>query len=92
MTGLPVSYGFQYTLNPAYRTTQSALQFAQSGPVRSFDAYGLWRIDRSSSLRLSVTNLGAADRLSLSGFTSGAYSATTAYGQRQIQLAYERRL
>jgi hypothetical protein len=58
--------------------------------VRSFDAYGLWRIDRSSSLRLSVTNLGAAvDRLSLSGFTSGAYSATTAYGQRQIQLAYE---
>ena len=92
LTGLPVSYGFQYTLNPAYRTTQSALQFAQSGPVRSFDAYGLWRIDRSSSLRLSVTNLSAADRLSLSGFTSGAYSATTAYGQRQIQLAYERRL
>ncbi|NBO95050.1 MAG: hypothetical protein EBT36_12355 [Betaproteobacteria bacterium] len=92
LTVSPVSYGFQYTLNPAFRTTQSALQFAQTGPVRSLDAYALWRIDPSSSLRLSVTNLSAADRLSLSGFSSGAYAATTAYGQRQVQLAYERRL
>ncbi|HAB47954.1 MAG TPA: hypothetical protein DCE31_07120, partial [Lautropia sp.] len=68
------------------------LQFAQTGPVRSLDAYALWRIDPASSLRLSVTNLSATDRLSLSGFSSGAYAATTAYGQRQVQLAYERRL
>jgi iron complex outermembrane receptor protein len=51
LAGLPLSYGFQYTVNPAYRTTQSALQFSQTGRVTSFDAYGLWRIDRASSLR-----------------------------------------
>ncbi|NCV26834.1 MAG: TonB-dependent receptor [Betaproteobacteria bacterium] len=92
LSALPLSYGFQYTLNPAYRTTQSALQFAQTGPVSSFDAYGLWRIDASSSLRLSVSNLSAADRLSLSGFSSGDYLASRAFGQRQYQLGYERRL
>jgi iron complex outermembrane receptor protein len=92
LTASPISYGFQYTLNPAYRTTQSALQFTQTGPVRSLDAYALWRIDQSSSVRLSVSNLSAADRLSLSGFSSGAYAATSAFGQRQVQLAYERRL
>jgi len=92
LAGLPLSYGFQYTVNPAYRTTQSALQFSQTGRVTSFDAYGLWRIDRASSLRLSVSNLSAADRLSLNGFSSGDYLATRAYGQRQYQLGYERRL
>jgi len=92
LAGLPFSYGFQYTVNPAYRTTQSALQFSQTGRVTSFDAYGLWRIDRASSLRLSVSNLSAADRLSLNGFSSGDYLATRAYGQRQYQLGYERRL
>ncbi|MGA1652044.1 MAG: TonB-dependent receptor plug domain-containing protein [Burkholderiaceae bacterium] len=51
LAGLPLSYGFQYTVNPAYRTTQSALQFSQTGRVTSFDAYGLWRIDRASSFR-----------------------------------------
>lgn len=92
LTSVPVSYGFQYTINPAYRTSLSTLQFSQAGPVTSLDAYALWRIDRTSSLRFSVSNLNAADRLSLSGFTSGDYVATRSLTLRQFQLAYELRL
>ena len=88
----PLSYGFQYTVNPAYRTNLSALQFAQTGKVTSLDGYALWRIDRASSLRFSVSNINASDRLSLSGFSSGDYSATRSFTLRQFQLGYERRL
>ncbi|MBP6903158.1 MAG: TonB-dependent receptor [Burkholderiaceae bacterium] len=63
---------------PAYSTAQTDRQHVWRGSAQRLDAYLLWRLDRSTSLRLAVNNLLEPDSLGrnsvtdLDGFTAGA--------------------
>ena len=85
--------GFDYRAAPAFTVGMNLnMQFggkvrlsererAYKGPVRSLDAYGLWKISAKSKLRLSVADALQQDQVSGKSYTS----ATGAYAERFVQ-------
>jgi outer membrane receptor for ferrienterochelin and colicins len=70
--------GASLVLQPSYTVQQTDRQLSRRSAVRNLDAFASWRLDRTTQLRLGLSNLLAADnRISssvadLDGFAAGS--------------------
>lgn len=58
---VPLTVGGSINLTPAYEVRDSASQYSGQGRKRVIDAYGLWRFNMDTQLRLSFSNLAPHD-------------------------------
>ncbi|MFA9218569.1 MAG: TonB-dependent receptor plug domain-containing protein, partial [Sphingomonadaceae bacterium] len=63
MKDLPLTLGGSLNWTPETLIQSSRTQLVYTSRKRSFDAYGLWRIDARNQLRMSASNLAAEDAL-----------------------------
>lgn len=66
-----------------------------TGPVRTLDVFGSWKIDGATQLRLSATNLLHRDQISARSYadaTSSIQRRTVSERQAQLRLILERQL
>ncbi len=84
--GTSLTLGGSLNLTPAYDVRSSETQSSHAGVKRQFDAYGLWKIDPTMQLRLSVNNLLADDYLSGSRFDTAALRQISSTTQQTFTL------
>jgi iron complex outermembrane receptor protein len=93
--GTPLTVGGNYNLTPAYETQTSAAQLLSISRKREFDVYGLWKVDNTTSWRLSLFNLGPQLYSTGSIYQSPATlenSQTHNQTYLNVQLRWEKRL
>lgn len=93
--GFPLTVGGNFNLTPAYETQTSAAQRLNISRKREFDVYGLWKVDNTSSWRLSLFNLGPQLFSTGSVYQSPATlekSQTHNQTYLNVQLRWEKRL
>jgi outer membrane receptor for ferrienterochelin and colicins len=84
LKSLPVAMGASLAFTPSYEVQQTNLQRLDTGRARSLDAFAMWTLSRTQSLRFAVNNfqpLGARSRTQLS---NGDYSLN----ERQPKATY----
>jgi outer membrane receptor for ferrienterochelin and colicins len=76
---IPLTIGGNYSFQNGGPVRISFNQSTYSVPKRQLDLYGLWKFDRQTSLRLSLSNTLKQDNISASTYTdtSGALSRST---------------
>jgi iron complex outermembrane receptor protein len=77
LRGWPLTVGAGINWNPAYTTRLAESQFAHQGAKRVVDAQLLWAVRPGLQLRLSASNLLAADHVT-AGTVGGETATTTA--------------
>jgi iron complex outermembrane receptor protein len=81
-TGLPLSVGGSLAYTPGYTTQQTNDQRLDTGRARSLDAFALWNFSRSTSLRLSASNLAPLDVATRTAFAgSGDFTRNERQGR-----------
>ncbi len=93
--GFPLTVGGNFNLTPAYETQTSAAQRLNISRKQEFDVYGLWKVDNTSSWRLSLFNLGPQLFSTGSVYQSPATlekSQTHNQTYLNVQLLWEKRL
>jgi outer membrane receptor for ferrienterochelin and colicins len=91
----PLSFGGNLAWTPAYTSRRSDEQVSKIGTKRVFDMYGLWRIDSTSNLRLTLSNIGPASLLTESTSVSDGLRRVTLSDSRtdmSVALRFELRL
>lgn len=91
LRGWPLTVGASINWNPDYTTRLAESQFAYQGAKRVLDAYLLWTVNPAWQLRLSGSNLRAADHLTASRVGQET-STTTARTHANWQLRAEMKL
>jgi len=89
------SSGFNFNYLGGGPARITAALASDSGPLRTLDAYALWKTGRASQLRLSVANALGQDRRSAQYYADihGSTSrSTSAPGSRGVRLQYEQPL
>lgn len=87
--GLPLTVGATLNVTPGFDSRIAERQWARQGRKRVFDAYALWRVSPSVSLRLSAGNLLPLDELNEgTAFdeTSRTVARTTTSWQLQLEM------
>ena len=69
--GLPVTVGGSLAYTPSYATQQSSAQSLVQSSARALDAFAVWNISRTMSLRVAANNLAPRDSESRTDFVSG---------------------
>ncbi len=69
--GLPVTVGGSLAYTPSYATQQSSAQSLVQSSARALDAFAIWNISRTMSLRVAANNLAPRDSESRTDFVSG---------------------
>jgi iron complex outermembrane receptor protein len=77
VNGLPLTLGGNLNWTPAYVVQTSNQQFGSTGNKRVVDAYGLWKFNLRTQLRVSVSNLLRQDYLTGNGFDGLGVNQTT---------------
>jgi iron complex outermembrane receptor protein len=57
LRSMPLTVGGNLNYNPGYTTRSSDVQWLTVSQKRVMDVYGLWRVDSSTSWRLTLSNL-----------------------------------
>lgn len=76
MKSLPVSLGASLAFTPSYEVQQSDLTRLETGRARSIDAFALWNLSRTDSLRFSIQNLAAVSTTSNTLIRGGDFNFT----------------
>lgn len=87
--GLPLTVGGTLNITPGFDSRIAEQQWARQGRKRVFDAYALWRVSPSVSLRLSAGNLLPLDESNEgSAFdeTARTVARTTTSWQLQLEM------
>ena len=71
LAATPVSLGASLAYTPGYTTRQTRVQQVDQSRSRAVDAFALWNISRSMSVRVSASNLAPLDGESRNYFSSG---------------------
>ena len=71
---MPFTVGGNINMNPGYTTHNSEYQWLYVSQKRVMDVYGLWRVDPSTSWRLTLSNLSP-----LSYNTNSLYNSSSLY-------------
>ncbi len=88
---VPLKIGGNLNWNPAYDTRLSDVQSAFQGAKRIVDAYALWTFDPALALRVTASNLTAADYVTGSSYDTGpkrlnSETASRSYLSLQVRL------
>ena len=81
LASLPVSMGASLAYTPGYTTRQTSVQQFDLSQARALDAFALWNISRTMSVRLSASNIAPLDAESRSYFSSGDSTRTVRDGR-----------
>jgi len=74
LRSMPFTVGGNINMNPGYTTHNSDYQWLYVSQKRVMDVYGLWRVDPSTSWRLTLSNLSP-----LSYNTNSLYNSSSLY-------------
>jgi iron complex outermembrane receptor protein len=74
LRSMPFTVGGNINMNPGYTTHSSEFQWLYVSHKRVMDVYGLWRVDPSTSWRLTLSNLSP-----LSYNTNSLYNSSSLY-------------
>jgi len=74
LRSMPFTVGGNINMNPGYTTHSSDYQWLYVSQKRVMDVYGLWRVDASTSWRLTLSNLSP-----LSYNTNSLYNSSSLY-------------
>jgi len=74
LRSMPFTVGGNINMNPGYTTHNSEYQWLYVSQKRVMDVYGLWRVDPSTSWRLTLSNLSP-----LSYNTNSLYNSSSLY-------------
>jgi len=88
----PLSVGASLIFTPGYTTLQTLDQSQIQSRRRGFDAYALWTLDKTTSLRFSANNLAPVDTNSTTLLGNGYYTSTESYGRTQFGMSLEMKL
>jgi len=92
LASLPVSLGASLAYTPGYTTRQTRVQQFDQSRARSLDAFALWNISRTMSVRMSASNLAPLDTESRSYFSSGDSTRSLRDGRTFYNLNLEMKL
>ena len=81
VASLPVSLGASLAYTPGYTTRQTSVQQFDRSPARALDAFALWNISRTMTVRVSAGNIAPLDAKSRSYFSSGDATRTVTDGR-----------
>ena len=92
LADLPVSLGASLAYTPGYTTRQTSVQQLDQSRARALDAFALWNISRTMSVRMSASNIAPLDGESRSYFSSGDSTRTVRDGRTFYNLGLEVKL
>ena len=96
ITGLPLSVGGSFSINPAYDTRQTADQWQQRSGTRSVDLFGQWFFRPGLSMRLAasagVQPFGPPNGSTSTRLSNGDFTRSDRYTQPQFNLSLDMRL
>jgi outer membrane receptor for ferrienterochelin and colicins len=76
MKSLPVSMGASLAFTPSFEVQQTSLQRLDTGRARTLDAFAMWNLSRTETLRFSINNFQPVDARSNTLLSTGDYSWT----------------
>ncbi|WP_374433557.1 TonB-dependent receptor plug domain-containing protein [Inhella sp.] len=74
LKSLPVSMGASLAFTPSYEVQQTDLTRLETGRARSIDAFALWNLSKTDSLRFSIQNLAPVAGTSTTFIRGGDYN------------------
>jgi iron complex outermembrane receptor protein len=92
LASLPVSLGASLAYTPGYTTRQTSVQQLDQSRARSLDAFAVWNLSRTMSVRVSANNIAPLDAESRSYFSSGDSTRTVRDGRTFYNLGLEIKL
>ena len=93
VAGLPLSVGGSLAYTPGYTTQQTNDQRLDTTRARSLDAFALWSFSRTTSLRLSATNMAPLDTATRTAFaSSGDFNRTERQGRTVFNATLDMKL
>jgi outer membrane receptor for ferrienterochelin and colicins len=81
LSSMPVSVGASLSYTPGYATRQTSVQSLELSRARSLDAFALWNVSRTVSVRVSANNIAPLDTASRTSFSSGDSTRTLREGR-----------
>ena len=92
LASLPVSLGASLAYTPGYTTRQTSVQQLDQSRARALDAFAVWNLSRTMSVRVSASNIAPLDAESRTYFTSGDSTRTVRDGRTVYNLGLETKL
>jgi iron complex outermembrane receptor protein len=90
LRGIPLTVGGNLNYNPGYTSHLSAADYLTVSQKRVMDLYGLWRVDASTSWRLTLSNLDprqyVTDRSYIGSVTENSNTRDRSWTNVQIRL------
>ena len=86
---LPVSMGANMTYTPSYEVQQTALSRLDNGYARGIDAFVMWNVSRTDSLRFGLQNLAPVANVSNTTLSDGDYNRTERRQKAWISVNWE---
>jgi len=74
LKSLPLSLGASLAFTPSYEVQQSDLTRLETGRARTLDAFALWNLSKTDSLRFAVQNLAALASSSTTQIRGGDFN------------------
>jgi len=74
LKSLPLSLGASLAFTPSYEVQQSDLTRLETGRARTLDAFALWNLSKTDSLRFSIQNLAPVAGTSTTRIRGGDYN------------------
>jgi iron complex outermembrane receptor protein len=92
LRNLPFTVGGNINYNPGYTSHLSAPEFLTVSQKRVMDLYGLWRVDASTSWRLTLSNLDPRNYVTDRSYSGVESSSTRDRSWTSVQIRLEKKL
>ena len=92
MRNLPLTIGGNINYNPGYATHLSDPEFITVSQKRVTDVYALWRVDTSTSWRLTLSNLDPRNYITDRSYSGVESSSTRDSSWTSVQIRLEKKL
>jgi iron complex outermembrane receptor protein len=92
LRNLPFTVGGNINYNPGYTSHLSAPEFLTVSQKRVMDLYGLWRVDASTSWRLTFSNLDPRNYVTDRSYSGVESSSTRDRSWTSVQIRLEKKL
>ncbi len=92
LRSMPFTVGGNINYNPGYTSHLSAPEFLTVSQKRVMDLYGLWRVDASTSWRLTLSNLDPRNYVTDRSYSGVESSSTRDRSWTSVQIRLEKKL
>lgn len=92
LRSMPLTVGGNINYNPGYTTHLSDLEFITVSQKRVMDLYGLWRVDATTSWRLTFSNLDPRNYVTDRSYSGVESSSTRDRSWTSVQIRLEKKL